>query len=73
MIEIDEKDYLELKKVIRDIDKILKENDIDELLERVNDLIIFYLGEEYELTDVSRKYQNIYDRLYGENLAENIK
>jgi hypothetical protein len=69
MIEIDKKDYLELKKVIRDIDKILKENDIDELLERVNDLIIFYLGEEYELTDVSRKYQNIYDRLYGENLA----
>ena len=30
MIEIDKKDYLELKKVIPDIDKLLKEENLDE-------------------------------------------
>ena len=69
MIEIDEKDYLELKKVIPDIEKLLKEEDLDELLDRVDDLVIFNFDKEYELTDIGQKYQDIYDRLYGENLA----
>lgn len=69
MIEIDKKDYLELKKVIPDIDKLLKEENLDELLDQIDDLVVFNLCNEYDLTAVSRKYQNIYDRLYRENLA----
>ena len=55
MIEIDKKDYLELKKVIRDIDKLLKEENLDELLDQVNDLIVFNLGKNYEITYISGK------------------
>lgn len=69
MIEIEKKDYKELKKVIPYIDKLLKEENLDELLDRVDDLIVFNLGKNYEITDISGKYQDIYDRLYGENLA----
>ena len=69
MIEIDKKDYLELKKVIPDIDKLLKEENLDELLDQVNDLIVFNLGKNYEITYISGKYQDIYDRRYRENLA----
>ena len=69
MIEIDKKDYPELKKVIPDIDKLLKEENLDELLDQVNDLIVFNLGKNYEITYISGKYQDIYDRLYRENLA----
>ena len=69
MIEIDKKDYLELKKVIPDRDKLLKEENLDELLDQVNDLIVFNLGKNYEITYISGKYQDIYDRLYRENLA----
>ena len=69
MIEIDKKDYKELKKVIPDIDKLLKEENLDELLDQIDDLVVFNLGNEYEPTAVSRKYQNIYDRLYRENVA----
>ena len=69
MIEIDKKDYLELKKVIPDIDKLLKEENLDELLDQVNDLIVFNLGKNYEITYISGKYQDIDERLYRENLA----
>ncbi len=45
MIEIEKKDYKELKKVIPDIDKLLKEENLDELLDQVDDLIVFNLGK----------------------------
>ena len=53
----------------KDIDEIIEADNIDELLEQVNDLIVFNLGKEYELTSISGKYQDIYDRIYGDNVA----
>lgn len=70
MINIREEDLIELRKEINDVDNLLKDEYIGELMSKIDDLVVYYLGEDYELTPKSRKYQDIFDRVYADNFDD---
>lgn len=64
---VTEEQKKEIKKYGVDIDKLIKNGDVNEVLFAIDDVILDLMDEDGELDKEGVKFQLIYDQIYNAN------
>ena len=67
MIKISEQDAAFLREHLEDADNLMRKENLDELLDVLYDFILDYFDLDYNLSDIGRQAERIYDRIYYAN------
>ncbi len=65
VVKQEQKDIL--RKYIENIDEIMNKEDVDELLDKIDDVILYNLDENDELDEIGFEMQRVYDQIYHQN------
>ena len=62
-VYLSNEDYKFLKPYVKNLDELIEADDYDELRYSIDDALVGELDDQYNSTPISRKLQEIYDRL----------
>ncbi len=65
VVKQEQKDIL--RKYIENIDEIMNKEDVDELLDKIDDVIIYNLDENNEPDEIGFELQRVYDQIHYQN------
>ena len=67
MIKISEQDAAYVREHLEDADRLMRKENFDELLDVLDDFILDGFDQNYDLNDIGRQAERIYDRIYYAN------
>jgi len=67
MVNITDKQKEILKPHIEELDELIKLDDVQILLDKIDDVIVYNMGEDDEPDELGIRLQRIYDQIYNQN------